>query len=216
MIPLKKTESSFVNWSKKAALQESKIFQSQFEEQNRKLEELTRFYSNTLKKGLSSLEIPEKSLEYVEELDFQENLTQSIPSRIKIETPGVFQDIPKSKKIKEVFNVLQFWEGWVTNVKNESFIATIKDNTNLTHPLEEVDILINEVPEPDRDLIEEGAVFYWHIGYRDNLKTGNRERVSSIRFRRMPRWSKKDFNKAEKFAEEWVQVFKPNGNRTQE
>ena len=50
----------------------------------------------------------------------------------------------------------------------------------------------------DLDLLEPGAVFYWNIGYRD--RPSGRERISTIRFRRLPVWTADELKVADQEA----------------
>lgn len=88
---------------------------------------------------------------------------------------------------KDAFHALQRWEGVVSAIEEETFVARLTDLTS-EGPDEEVELPLADVPSEDRDLLEAGAVFYWAIGYRDEA-SGQRQRVSALRFRRLPVWS---------------------------
>lgn len=83
---------------------------------------------------------------------------------------------------------LQRWEGVVLSGSAESFTARIVDAQG-AYPDEEVELAYDELSPFDRDLVAQGAIFYWAIGYRQKLPNGSRERVSRIRFRRLPAWT---------------------------
>lgn len=142
-------------------------------------------------------------------------LLKKFDTKIEVEKEIEFPEIQKysyaGKPLDYEYIILQSWEGWVISKRAEEFTAVIKDLSNTENPNEEVVISIEEISKSDRDLIEAGAVFYWYIGYKDN-DNGNRERVSNIRFRRLPGWSKKDFERAEKLTDEWVEHFKGEQN----
>lgn len=97
--------------------------------------------------------------------------------------------------VRPRFIPLQKWEGTVLKLTRDTFICRLTDlqRYNLH---EEAEIPLEEIPETDRHLVEPGAVFYWNIGYLDNLD-GQRTRASRIRFRRLPVWTKAELNKAE-------------------
>lgn len=95
---------------------------------------------------------------------------------------------------------LQAWEGMVLQVLEDSFIARLVDRTS-NGPDEEAEFPLEEVSDADRFLIEPGAVFYWHIGYRIS-ESGQRTRASDIRFRRLPVWSSEDLKKAKQEAQQ--------------
>jgi hypothetical protein len=112
--------------------------------------------------------------------------------------PGIYS-LPVSPP-KNDFVSLQKWEGIVEEVYEDSFEARLIDLTSNT-PDEVAEIPLEEVSKDDYPLIEEGAIFYWNIGYRDKV-SGQRERVTFIRFRRLPMWQKRELKVAERNAEE--------------
>ena len=97
--------------------------------------------------------------------------------------------------------VTQKWEGHVVEYKNGNIRAIISDLTNPRNPAEEIEFDADEVSEADIPLIEPGAIFYWHIGYQDDIN-GQRTRSSSFRFRRLPAWSRLELAQAKKEADE--------------
>lgn len=101
---------------------------------------------------------------------------------------------PKPRSIS-----LQKWEGVVTNISEGLFTARLVDLTQ-TGPEEEAEFSISEISQGDQNLMEQGAVFYWSIGYLDDLG-GQRTRTSLIRFRRLPVWSEGEIEKAREDAE---------------
>ncbi len=96
------------------------------------------------------------------------------------------------------FTPLQRWEGAVLEVRDEVFIARLVDLSG-KEPEAEAEIYLEELSPEGRELLREGAVFYWNIGFRD--ERGQRERVSSIRFRRLPAFSSRDISRARLEAE---------------
>ncbi len=113
--------------------------------------------------------------------------------------------LPSGTLPKERIKVLQQWEGIVTAVTDDSFFAELQDLGDVSQPLEIVEILIAEVPEEDRSLLVEGAIFYWSIGYETSLG-GQLKRISEIRMRRTLRWTKRALQRASKRAEELVEL----------
>lgn len=97
------------------------------------------------------------------------------------------------------FRVLQKWEGTVTSVGDNEFVAVIRDLTDLSLPPEEATFSVEEVPEPDLSLISPGAIFYWNVGYETTLSR-QRKRVSAIRFRRLPAWTRSDIEAVRRIA----------------
>lgn len=105
----------------------------------------------------------------------------------------------------DTFRALQRWEGVVLECRDESFLARLTDLTE-EGPTEEVELSLSDVPREDLDLVELGAVFYWSIGYRDEVG-GGRSRSSTLRFRRLPLWSKQELEAAAERAAGIARVF---------
>jgi hypothetical protein len=105
----------------------------------------------------------------------------------------------KAKLHQSFFTSLQEWEGIVTEVRNDAFLARLID---LTHrgADEEAEFPNDEVSEEDKPLVRPGAIFYWHIGYHTSY-SGQRTRVSVIRFRRLPAWTQREIDAAKQEAE---------------
>lgn len=85
------------------------------------------------------------------------------------------------------FQLLQQWEGTVTELADVEFTAELRDLTDPTNYREEAAFDLDEVSPDDRQLLALGAVFRWSIGYRTSA-AGQRERVSHLRFVRIPGW----------------------------
>lgn len=86
------------------------------------------------------------------------------------------------------FVSLQKWEGVVTDVEDESFTARLTDLMQGGSD-EIIEFSFDDVPSDDRSLIQEGAIFYWNIGF-ETIR-GQDRKVSLIKFRRLPKWSKR-------------------------
>ena len=87
------------------------------------------------------------------------------------------------------FHPLQQWEGTVTEIAESEFIAELRDLTELANPREEATFDLGEVSPADQQLLVPGAVFHWRVGYRTSA-SGQRERVSQLRFIRSPAWTR--------------------------
>jgi hypothetical protein len=96
------------------------------------------------------------------------------------------------------FIALESWEGVVTEVTEDTFVARLFTNDEREAD-EEAEILLGEISPSDLPLVEPGAAFYWSIGYRDR-RGARRERVSDIRFRRLPAWTEKELAEAKEEA----------------
>ena len=108
---------------------------------------------------------------------------------------------PQWKDPASWFDLLQQWEGVVSDVGEETFIGVIRDLTTPQSERERVELELADVSPSDRDLLCPGAVFYWSIGY-EHCESGQILRVSSIRLQRSPRWSKRRLAQSEKRAGE--------------
>ena len=103
--------------------------------------------------------------------------------------------------LKGKFKLLQFWEGHINKIYGDIVTVTIKDKTDRSNPDEQLDLSINEFPPEDIKMLNIGAIFYWSIGYSDQPGIP-RERVSRIRFQRLPVWTSYELNRAENRARE--------------
>ncbi len=130
------------------------------------------------------------------------------------DTPGTSLQIPKHaiatplRRIKGDFRLLQMWEGRVLCIDTEKneFSAVISDKTNTAFPDEQITISVEEVSKNDLQLLKEGAVFYWSIGYAD-YPGRPRTRESRIRFRRLPKWTHRELKKAREKGAELAEIF---------
>jgi len=91
------------------------------------------------------------------------------------------------------FEVLQKWEGTVLSVLAQEFSASLRDLTDTSKPEEQASFDLADVSVADRAIVSPGAVFYWAIGYE--TRSGQRSRVSRIRFRMLPRWTERDLTR---------------------
>lgn len=97
---------------------------------------------------------------------------------------------------------LQEWEGYVTEIHDETFVARLVDKTaGADVPEEEGEFPFSDVSDSDRELVKPGAIFRWTIGYLKSA-SGSKKRVSQIVFRRLPQWTRKELALAEMKAKE--------------
>lgn len=104
------------------------------------------------------------------------------------------------------FQMLQQWEGKVSAVSKDAFVAVISDRTNPENPQEEVEIELSEIPQDDVSLVRPGSFFYWAVGYEDAPGIP-RQRVSRIRFRRLPGWTTREIKRAKQKASQLAELF---------
>lgn len=103
----------------------------------------------------------------------------------------IIKEVPRSLS-RERFIVRQKWEGYVLDVRKDTFLASLSSITGDDESLE-AEIYLEEINEEDLDLLRPGAVFYWSIGYL--VKPTVRYAADFIRFRRLV-WTQQDFEKA--------------------
>lgn len=92
--------------------------------------------------------------------------------------------------LAESFQLLQQWVGSVVGVHGEEFEAELRDVTEPSNADEVATFDVADVGPGERELLVPGAIFYWTLGYR--TRSGSRERVSRIMFRRSPKWVARD------------------------
>jgi hypothetical protein len=103
--------------------------------------------------------------------------------------------IPREEKLQE-------WEGQVVSIDWEgaTFTAHLTDLTAGDNiETEEGDFPLSDLSDSDMELLEEGAIFRWIVGYKYNGTS--RERFSRVSFRNLPRWSKAELDAADRDAE---------------
>ena len=115
--------------------------------------------------------------------------------------------IPSPPRPLEKLLVLQKWEGTVISSSADEFTAELRDLTSPDRAIEQVVLSVEEIAESDRRLMASGAVFYWSVGYRETL-WGQRERVSSLRFRRLPAWTRSDLDEVKRKAREFAALIR--------
>ena len=113
--------------------------------------------------------------------------------------------LPSVRESQWRVNVLQRWVGRVESVGSTTFKAVIYDATDPTNPQEEVELDGEEVSPSDIPLLCEGATFYWAIGYRQT-PGGQRERVSTLRFARLPKLTQAEIGQILHRADDTVDV----------
>jgi hypothetical protein len=114
---------------------------------------------------------------------------------------------PPPPPTRHEFVLLQQWEGVVSSeASNDEFNVVLRDLTHPARPEEQATFSIEQVPVPDRRLVLPGAVFYWSIGYED-LPTGTRRTVSTLRFRRLPVWTRTDMQRIRRDVDRFRRLF---------
>lgn len=99
------------------------------------------------------------------------------------------------------FEKLQEWEGYVLSIGPEEFTARLVDLTrDKTSAEEEAEFLLEDLTKDDIALLAVGSIFRWIIGYQ-RYGGGPKQRVSQLVFRRIPAWTKRDFDHAKSAGE---------------
>ena len=104
------------------------------------------------------------------------------------------------------FHALQEWEGYVTEINDTEFTASLIDLTaGATFAGEEANIPLDEILEADAAKMQVGSIFRWVIGYERTA--GSKKRVSHIVFRDLPVMTKSDLRNAEAWARDVIRSF---------
>jgi hypothetical protein len=112
--------------------------------------------------------------------------------------PHFVQHIPASP-----YRALKRWEGTVVAVRDEKeFISRLRNLDNPSDDELQAVISFEEITDSDRPLVEEGAVFYWTIGYLTD-QDGHKHSVGTIRFRRLPVWTATEVARINEFASDY-------------
>jgi hypothetical protein len=99
------------------------------------------------------------------------------------------------------FHALQEWEGYVTAICDEVFVAELVDVTrNRARAEEQVDFLLSDLDDEQRKSLRLGAVFRWAIGY-ERSPAGSKKRVSQLIFRELPQWTQADLDAARAYGQ---------------
>lgn len=108
-----------------------------------------------------------------------------------------------------VLKTLQVWEGTVTGLlDDENFIATLRDLTKTSNPDEQAEFARVEVSEDDLELLTPGSTFYWIVG-TESTPGGQKKKISTLQFRRLPRWTDNVLRRANERAALTRSLFRP-------
>ncbi|WP_338550528.1 hypothetical protein [Roseovarius phycicola] len=111
-------------------------------------------------------------------------------------------------KLQTFYYPKSSWEGIVTSVENGVVHARIspRDTANQNR-LDEIDFNIDEVPDGDRNLVVENALFYLSVG-KNRVSGGIPHSSVSIVFRRPPAWTERDIMRRHSIADEILQLMR--------
>ena len=131
------------------------------------------------------------------ELDFDTRDSLAHEKEVQFYVPKTDPDRSPSMQPRERVTVLKNWEGIVTSVEDASFFAAMRETeSEIDRAVDEFEIDIDNVDDSDRELVSEGAVFYLTVLTR-HPKGEGLQKTTRIVFRRMPRWSSRDIERAE-------------------
>jgi len=105
----------------------------------------------------------------------------------------------KSKKSQlNIFTSLQAWEGVVESIEGNDIVVRLFDLTNR----DGVEVVTSfsklELDDEEVKLATPGAIFYWSVGYSQSAS--GRRRESTIRFRRLPMWTREEIARGKAVA----------------
>lgn len=122
------------------------------------------------------------------------------------ESPRLVRLPPRILPRKQ-FQVIQRWEGIVTDVDDKTLTASLEDLTNDGNPTEIATIDLREIPDEDLSLAVKGACFYWSVGFITSSQGVTIRRFSELRFRRLPAWSKSEIKRIQAEAKQMFAGF---------
>lgn len=129
---------------------------------------------------------------------------RSVRSDEVVPTGAVLRQVPRSNVRGKVtkLKTRQVWEGTVTEISDNGFIAILADKTNPASPQERAsfDFDLTEVSHDDRELVAPGSSFYWVIGTEESA-AGQVTNVSRLQFRRLPVWTEQRLSRSADRAE---------------
>lgn len=158
---------------------------------------------------LRLIEQAEKKPLYEHEHSYDDNMVGDVKrSMIAERIEKVVENIPEisfnDDDITERFLALQEWEGVVLEIHGDVFTAHLNDITCKDNPPEMGNFIVEDIRKDDLKLMREGAVFRWIIGY-EIKKSGNKRRSSQLVFRRLPLWSKREIDEADREAQQLME-----------
>ncbi len=121
------------------------------------------------------------------------------------------QPLPRLKpfRARSSLHALQEWEGYVTDIFDDEFVARLTDLTaNAQVEEEEAMIPLEEISEDDAAKLRLGSVFRWIIGY-ERSGAGTKKRVSQIVFRDLPVVTRSDVQDGKAWARETLRLLNP-------
>lgn len=141
--------------------------------------------------------------------DFDDTIDESKDhTEIKSTTKkDLFSASGKSYRSLALFESIQKWKGYVTEINKDSFEARLIDQTNSgTDEIAEFSIF--DIPESERNSLKIGKTFYWSIGRKEYL--GQIEKTSRIHFQKVIKWDIDLVNKVKTKVDEYLKISQAN------
>ena len=117
----------------------------------------------------------------------------------------VVEHLRRLRHVPPALRVLAHWIGTVSDVREDTFIARVRDPEGVL-PDHEAEFPLDVVSPYDKDLLEEGNSFYWTLGFRDTA-IGRPGQVSTLAFRRVPRWTRADIAAGQRWLQQFSELF---------
>lgn len=123
---------------------------------------------------------------------------------------NIFGQEGHAELVASGFISLESWLGRITQLDAEAgtFAAIVESEG--AGVIEVAEFSVDELSPDDLDLLEIGAVFYWNIGYAVE-PSGRRSTASTVRFRRMLFWTRRELEQADKRASAYAHWLNPAG-----
>jgi hypothetical protein len=104
--------------------------------------------------------------------------------------------------------VIAEWDGYVEEIYSDYFSASMRGlrGFGVVGQEEEAEIPISDVDPEDRDLLVEGGFFRLMIAY-ESPRVGPRKRYTTVQFRRLPAFTKRELDARDREADELVNGF---------
>ncbi len=129
-------------------------------------------------------------------IDKRKRILDESKTGIECQFEDDYQEVPKYRDIiglskKSYFGLTQHWIGIVESIDKDHFIAKLEDKTN-DGTYEIASFETSEVSPSDRELLSNGAIFYWSVGFASD--NGQIEKRSLLRFKRSVGFTEEDIN----------------------
>jgi hypothetical protein len=115
---------------------------------------------------------------------------------------------PRRQSGAEV-SVLGEWDGYVEAIRREYFVGRMRGlrGIGVVGKDEEAEIPISDVDEADKDLLVPGGYFRLMVCY-ERPRVGQKRKFTQIIFRRLPAYTKREIDAAEREADEIENAFR--------